>query len=329
MLLAGDIGGTSARLAVMALRDGRLEQVAEETFASREFAGLEAVAQAFLARHDVPLEGACFGVAGPVRGGRVSTPNLPWHIDAADVAATLRVARVALINDLEANAYGIAALERADVLELQAGSPGATGNQAVIAAGTGLGEAGLYWDGQLHRPFACEGGHADFAPRNERETALLRYLLEKWEHVSWERVLSGPGLHGIYQFLRDVLDMRELPGIVDRMKGADPSAVISAAALTGECPLCSDALDLFVALYGAEAGNLALKTMATGGVYIGGGIAPKILGRLKTGAFLRAFNAKGRMAPLMASMPVRIILNPGTALLGAGRYAALQCGLVD
>ncbi len=321
-ILAGDIGGTSTRLAFFAVADGQLRSVAEMTYRSREHQSLNEIVAHFVAAQGRPIAAAAFGIAGPVRGGKVETPNLAWTIDAAELARDLRLPTVALLNDLEANASGIAVLAPHDFEVLNGGAADAAGNQAVISAGTGLGEAGLYWDGRQHRPFASEGGHGDFAPRTPLEAELLRYLLGRFERVSYERVLSGPGLHNLYQFLRDTGRGTELPRVAEEMREQDSAAVIARAALAGESELCVSALDLFVALYGAEAGNLALRMMATGGVYIGGGIAPKILDRLKGPAFMQAFVAKGRMRSLLESIPVRVIKNDRTALLGAARYAA-------
>lgn len=323
MILAGDIGGTKTNLALFEADGVQLKPIVEATFPSHEHTGLEDIVQRFLSAHAVRVEQASFGVAGPVRHGRCEAVNLAWVVDAQPLACLLGLETVGLINDLEANAYGIAALTPQDLIVLNAGTPEAEGNAAVIAAGTGLGEAGLYWDGKRHRPFASEGGHADFAPRRALEVELLRYLLAEFEHVSWERVLSGPGLYNVYRFLRDTGRGVEPPWLRKEMRQHDPSAAISRAGLAGTCGLCVQALDLFVSLYGAEAGNLALKVMATGGVFIGGGIAPKIIDKLKAGTFMQAFMGKGRLKPLLEAMPVRVILNDKTALLGAARYAAL------
>ena len=324
MILAGDIGGTSTRLALFQIRDQVLSPAVERTYRSREHRGLREIVSIFVAEHRCVIEHASFGIAGPVINGRVKTPNLPWVVDARDLAEELGLETTGLLNDLEANAYGVAALGADDLAVLNEGALDATGNAAVISAGTGLGEAGLYWDGKRHRPFAAEGGHADFAPRNETEIDLLRYLLRFYEHVSYERVLSGPGLQNIYAFLRDTGRATESRAIVEQMRSADPAAVIAGAALDGSCALCAQALELFVSVYGAAAGNLALKVMATGGLYIGGGIAPQILEKLQSPQFMDAFRAKGRLEPLCTAIPVRVILNPKTALLGAARYAALQ-----
>ena len=263
-------------------------------------------------------------VAGPVVDGRVRTTNLPWLIDARELAGDLGLGTAGLINDLEANAWGIGALGPDDFAVLNEGAPGAHGNQAVIAAGTGLGEAGLYWDGAMHRPFACEGGHANFAPSGPVEIDLLRYLAERFDHVSWERVVSGPGVFNVYAFLRDTDRGRESAAVAEHLKTDDPSAVVSRSALLGKDPLASAALELFARLYGSEAGNLALKMMATGGVFVGGGVAPKILPKLREGGFMDAFKAKGPMRRLVESIPVRVVLNDKAALIGAARFAKLE-----
>lgn len=326
MILAGDIGGTKTTLAFFEVEGGRLKPVVEETFPSREHSGLEEIVGKFVASQKLPVQRACFGVAGPVKRGSSETPNLAWVVDARLLAGQLGLRTVRLVNDLEANAYGIAALEAKDFVLLNKGEPDAEGNAAIISAGTGLGEAGLYWDGQQHHPFASEGGHADFAPQSDLELELLRYLLRQFAHVSWERVLSGPGLLNIYKFLRDTGRGVEPAWLAEEMRQRDPSAAISRIAPEGRSTLCEEALHLFVSLYGAEAGNLALKVMATGGVFVGGGIAPKIIQKLQDSTFMAAFTAKGRMAPLLEAMPVRVILNDKTALLGAARVAALGIG---
>jgi glucokinase len=277
------------------------------------------------------VDRACFGVAGPVVGGQhVATPNLMWDVDASVIARTLDQPQVGLINDLEANAHGIFALEDKDLAVLNAGKAGATGNIAVISAGTGLGEAGMYWDGAQHHPFAGEGGHCDYAPHTDLELHLLRYLQGKFgAHVSWERVLSGPGLANVYAFLRDTGRGTEPDWLAALILAGDGRADIARAALEGRSELCVRALDVFVAAYGHEASNLALKLMASGGVYLGGGIAPQIVDKLKGPAFMEAFTAKGRLTPLLATIPVQVILNDDTALLGAARCAALRAKLIE
>ena len=300
MILAGDIGGTSARLAFFEVAaDGRLRLAAEQTYPSREYKSLDEIVTGFAAAHPLKPHHACFGIAGPVRNGTVTTPNLAWVVNSQTLAAKLGLPAVKLINDLEANAWGIAALRPGDLVTLNPGAPNAEGNAAVISVGTGLGEAGLYWDGEQHHAFACEGGH-----------------------VSYERVLSGPGLRNVYEFLRDTGRGEEPAALAEEMRQADPSVVISRAGREGRHALCVQALDLLVSFYGAEAGSLALKMMATGGVYVGGGVAPRIIEKLKGPAFMAAFTAKGRMKPLLEAMPVRVIMNDKTALLGAACYAS-------
>lgn len=323
MILAGDIGGTKT---ILALFDAPGRTVAERIYPSRDHAGLGEIAFRFLSETGLTARRACFGVAGPVKNGICRTTNLPWIVDAAQLAADLGIRSVELINDLEATGHGIPSLAEADLVTLNEGAPDAVGNAALIAAGTGLGEAGLYWDGREHRAFASEGGHAGFGPRDDLEIELLRYLLGRFGAVSWERVVSGPGLHHIYLFLRDSGRGEEPPWLADRLRLEDPPEVISKAALEGSSPLCVGALDRFVSLYGAEAGNLALKVMATGGVFVAGGVAPKILPKMKEPRFLEAFFSKGPMRPLLEAIPVRVILNEKTALIGAARYAARSSG---
>jgi glucokinase len=322
LVLAGDIGGTSARLAYFDTAGGEPALLAEGRFPSREFGGLEEIVGRFAEEHGLQAERACFGIAGPVRHGRVRTPNLPWSVVADELARMLGLAEVQLINDLVANTFGIDLLGPADFAELNQGTADSPGTIAVVSAGTGLGETLAYWDGSAHYPLPGEGGHADFAPRNELEAELLLYLRAEYGRVSTERVVSGPGLRNIYRFLHEVRHQPEAPAVREEMRRGDPAAVISKAALAGTCPLCEQVLDLFVSLYGAEAGNVALRSLATGGVYLGGGIAPKVIERLKGPSFMMAFTAKGRLSPLLETIPVRVILNERTALLGAARWAA-------
>jgi glucokinase len=326
MILAGDIGGTNTRLALIEVKNEQLQILFEKTFPSRERMSLEAAIEEFLAAHSCDLTRASFGIAGPVRSGRCEATNLPWVVDSKTVAKRLHLKRVGLINDLEANAYGIAALQSKDFVILNKGARNARGNRAIISAGTGLGEAGMYWDGEVHRPFASEGGHVDFAPRNHLEMELLAYSMKHYRRVSYERLVSGPGLVHVYRFLRDTGKGEEPPWLAEQMRQDDPAPIISQLALDGKSPLCRQTLEFFVSLYGAEAGNLALKFMATGGVYLGGGIAPRIISGLKEPEFMNAFTAKGRMRPLLEDIPVSVIMNPKTALLGAARHAAFELG---
>jgi len=326
MILAGDIGGTNARLALFEANGANVREAVGETFPSRQHKTLEEIVALFVQRHPATIESACFGIAGPVRDGRSETPNLAWVVDARELAKAAGIAKMRLINDLEANAFGVATLAHKDFSIINAGASNAIGNQAVISAGTGLGEAGLYFDGKHHRAFASEGGHCDFAPRDDVEDALVAWLRKQFGHASWERVLSGPGLYNIYQFLRDTGRGTEAPWFAEESKHTDPSVLVSRAGMENRCQLCVDALDLFVSFYAAEAGNLALKVMALGGIFLGGGIAPKIAPKLQQPTFMKSFCAKGRMSAMLEAIPVRIILNDLTALQGAARCAALDAG---
>jgi glucokinase len=281
-----------------------------EVYRSREHQGLEEMVSAFLSAQSTRVRRACFGVAGPVRNGHVDTTNLAWPVGAPSLARVVGIGRVSLLNDLEANARGLTALRPDDFAVLNEGEPDAVGNAAVVSAGTGLGQAGLYWDGERHHAFATEGGHADFAPRNPLEEGLRGYLEAELGHVSYERVCSGIGLVNVHRYLRG-------PGGLEL---AAPE--ITRAALDGTDPVCVQALDTMVSIYGAQAGNAALTLMATGGVYLGGGIPPKILPKLRDGTFMQAFVDKGRFRPLLERIPVRVILNDRTALIGAALCAS-------
>jgi glucokinase len=321
-LLAGDVGGTKTDLAIFASDGDRLVPLRQEVFASREHASLEVLVGNFLAGERAPrLGGACFAVAGPVAAGKAHTTNLPWTVDAAVLARLLRTKRVGLVNDLQAAAYGMLFLEPRDFRVLHAVERRQGGNIAVVAPGTGLGEAVLFWDGARHHPLASEGGHADFAPRTEQEIGLLRHLRERFGHVSYERVLSGDGLHNVYTFLRDSGAAPEPPWLAERLARGDPNAAIAELALSGESALCVAALDLFCSVLGAEAGNLALKSYAIGGVILGGGIPPKILAALERGGFMAALVDKGRLTPWLKEVPVSVALDPRAPLIGAARLA--------
>ena len=317
-LITGDIGGTNTRLAIYDLANGRFVDGAMQVYPSSDFPSLTAMLALFC--RQFPGAGAgCFAVAGPVRHGRSEVTNLPWVIDAAEIATAFGWHDVALLNDLEAIAWGIDGLAETDCHTLNAGKPDPEGNRAVIAAGTGLGEAGLCRSGGRWHPFASEGGHADFAPADAEQARLLAWLADKYGHVSWERVASGTGLVDLYEYCRE---RRQAPRPDWLAEAADPGAAISAAALDGRDEACVEALDIFISCYGAEAGNLALKQMATGGVYLAGGIAPKLLDRLQQGDFMQAFTTKGRMGKLLQSMPVQIVTNGRISLLGATAYAS-------
>jgi glucokinase len=322
-ILAGDVGGTKTILGVFESDGGKLLPVAQERFDSKSYSGLEPILDKFLAGNR-KAERACFGVAGPVVEGRIETPNLPWIIEQRTLAAMLGTEAVSLINDLEAAAYGLFTLEEKEVFVLHEGVTVAEANIGLIAAGTGLGESIMFWDGRYHRPSASEGGHADFAPRTELEIGLLRYLMRRFGHVSYERVLSGPGLVNVYQFLKEEGGFSEPAWLAGRIAEEDPGAVISEVALAGEAEICVQALDLFAAVYGAEAGNLALRAKALGGIYVGGGIAPKILKKLRDGAFMRSFLDKGRYSEFVSTIPVKVVLNEQAALQGAAYYGARE-----
>jgi glucokinase len=327
MILAGDIGGTKVNLAFFG-EDMTLVPENLATYSSHEFSSLEEIARRFLSDRKLKPEYACFGIAGPVKKGRAQLTNLPWLVDAGQMTGALGLKHVWLINDLEANAHGITGLTASDFTILNAGEPGAVGNAAVISAGTGLGEAGLFWDGRRHLPIASEGGHADFAPRTELGAELLSYLRKRFGQVDCEMVLSGPGLQHIYEFLRDTGRGEEPSWLTEAFRFDDPPKVITHAGMHGKSELCVQAVDLFVEFYGAEAGNLALKMLALGGVYIGGGIAPKMIGKLTDGKFLKAFIGEGRLKTLLEAIPVRVIMNDKTALIGAARFAAMQSGRI-
>jgi len=314
-VVAGDIGGTKTRLAIIEVAGTQVRVEREAAYPSKQFATFEGMLDDFLVGKEAPGS-AAFGIAGPVRGRAVRTTNLPWFIEADVLQQRFGFRVCTLLNDLEATAYGLPALGPADLSTLQQGEPGASGNTAIIAAGTGLGEAGLYWDGQQHHPYATEGGHASFSPQTELEFALLRHLQLRYGHVSWERVVSGMGLADLHDFLRLYRKAAVPQWLIEEMQAGDAAAAVSRAALAGSDDICIETLDCFVQLYGAEAGNLALKTMSRGGVYVGGGIAPKILPLLQRDIFTQAFLNKGRMRPVLEAMPVHVILHDRVALYG-------------
>ncbi len=324
MILAGDVGGTKVHLALYNFSRGRLQPVRDQNFAAAEFATLDAVVKQFLGADESgkDITAACFGCPGPVRDGRIQLTNLPWKLDVRDLTRSLSIDHIFLLNDLEANGYGIPELAHDAIFTLHDGDARSVGNRGLLAAGTGLGQALLLWDGKHHVPVASEGGHCDFAPRSDKDVALLQYLRRTLKgRVSWERVVSGIGIKNIYAFLRDDQHLEEPQWLRDRMAAEDPNAVIGHCAEDGSSELCRQTMEIFASAYGAEAGNLALKFLAVGGIYVGGGIAPKVLKTLKDGAFTRAFLDKGRLSPLLASIPVRVILDDTCALLGAAAFA--------
>lgn len=322
MIIAGDIGGTKTNLALFDNEKNK-SPIFEKKFLSRDYPGLVEIVQEFYASPQlkgVTINRACFGVAGPVFNRQCKTTNLPWVIDGAALESSLKIPKVGVINDLEANAYGLKMLDEDEFFVLHPGKEKPS-NQALLAAGTGLGEACLYWDGKTHRPFGCEGGHTDFAPRDELEMELLRYLKDQFGHVSYERVLSGPGLYQLYRFLVDMQLEKEDPEMRMKFANEDPPTVITRSALDGTCHICLRVIRWFLSLYGAEAGNVALKFLSHGGVFIGGGIAPRLIDLLGRGEFLHGFIDKGRFRALLEEIPIKIVLNDNAALLGALRYA--------
>lgn len=327
IILAGDIGGTKTSCALFSAEAGPHAPLAEATFPSGAYASLEAIVAEFRAAHAGPVAAACFGVAGPVVEGRAEITNLPWVIEVESLAAALGTPTVFLINDLKAVAQAVPFLDADDVATLNAGDRVEGAALGVIAPGTGLGEAFLTYDRGRYRAHPSEGGHSSFAPTTPTEAALLSYLLEQHHHVSYERVCSGLGIPNIYAYFRDRVFRMETPGIAAALAAAsDPTPVIVQGALNpaGPCPVCAATLDTFLGIFGSEAGNLALKVMATGGIYLGGGIPPRLLPQLRGGRFLAAMQNKGRFRDLMERVPVHVILNPKTALFGAAAYAMLH-----
>ncbi|NNJ08714.1 glucokinase [Chloroflexales bacterium ZM16-3] len=324
MILAGDIGGTKTILALFSLGAGAHTPLAEATFPSADYGSLELIIQEFMAANPAAVEVACFGVAGPVVAGRASVTNLPWMIDAAAIRERLGFGAVHLLNDLESIGHAVRILEPTDIATLNEGTAEAGGAIGVIAPGTGLGEAFLTWDGSRYKAHPSEGGHASFGPNTTDELELLRYLQAKLGHVSYERVCSGLGIPNIYGYFRDRVFERETPEVAAALADdADPTPVIVRFALdpSAPCPACVATIETFVNILGSEAGNLALKVLATGGIYIGGGIPPRILEQLRHPRFLAAFREKGRFRDLLDSIPIHVILNSKAALLGAASFA--------
>ena len=321
IVLAGDVGGTHARLAFVELEGSSARMVQRETYPSRDYPGLAAIVRRFCAGAGSLPERACFGIACAVVGDDCTTPNLPWTVNARDLAADIGISRTTIINDFVAIGYGVEFLVPADLATLQAGSPTPHGPIALIGAGTGLGQGFLVWSGDHYRVLPSEGGHADFAPRGKLQSGLLQFLAQEIGRVSWERLLSGRGIGNTYRYLRDSGVAPEGETVRDEMEREDAAVVITRHALAGTDCLSDRALGLFCEILGAQAGNLALTVVATGGVYIGGGIAPRIVERLKGGEFLDAFRDKGRLSELVSRIPVHVITNPYVGLLGAAAVA--------
>lgn len=325
MYLVGDIGGTKTNIVALE-GNGRYKTIFEQTFQSKEYDSLRTIVKKVIDEKGFKITGACFGVAGPVKNGRCEATNLPWIIDTKKIAEVLRINEhlVYLLNDLEAAAYGIEGLEEKDFYILNKGNPQKHGTKCLVSAGTGLGESIIVWDGKKYKPIPSEGGHTDFAPRTKMEIDLLNYLINKYGRVSYERILCGPGLVNVYEFFKETAYQDISAWLLERIKSEDPSAVISEIGMSKKDECCEKTLDLFVSVYGAEAGNLALKSLATGGVYIGGGIAPKIIEKIKEGSFMQSFTNKGRLSIMVAQMPVKVILNPKHPLLGCANFLNLK-----
>ncbi|MFV0337910.1 MAG: glucokinase [Chthoniobacterales bacterium] len=329
LILAGDIGGTKTNLALFdlkAVQKGHFKILKNKRYPSGEFPSLLAILNEFLDGKTDEILAAGFGIAGPVEDGKVNPSNITWAVDSREIAEKLDLQSVALLNDLAANAYGISTLGAKDFETVQKGNPAAKGNCCIVSPGTGLGEAGLFWNGKAHDVWASEGGHSNFAPRNDLEIDLLQHLMKQFGHVSYERVASGIGIENIYRFLHDTGRGKELPEVAAAMQKESAGVVISRFDQAGTCPMCSQTLDIFTSCLGAECGNMALKSFATGGVYLGGGIPAKLIKRMKSAAFLHAFNEKGRMRSIMQEMPIKIILNDNAALFGAAKQAAISLG---
>ena len=338
MILAGDVGGTKVDLALYNFNGGSLQMVANKKYPAKSYPNLQSVVQEFLKDPEIKREveqdvvAACFGCPGPVKDGRLKLTNLPWELDARELSRILNIQHLSLINDVEANGYGIAELGPDQILELQAGDKSAVGHRALVSAGTGLGEALLIWNpsSRHHVPLPSEGSHEDWAPRNPLEIELLQWLTTTLKgRVSVERVVSGLGLTNIYEFLRDAKGMEEPAWLRERMEKEDPNFVIGTTGEDGSCALTAKVLEIFAGAYGATCGNMGLKLLSFGGVYVGGGIAPKIIKTIQNGVFMEAFRDKGRLSPLLHTMPVRIILEEKTALIGAAAYAEARAAEIS
>ena len=323
-IVAADVGGTKTNIGLFRIDATEIALIAERTYPSQHYPSFESIAQNFLTGKAKP-DRICIGVAGPVLEGKAMTTNLNWEVDQAIIRKTLGIHSVYVLNDLEANAYGIAALKEENLLRLYPGRQEIEGNAAIIAPGTGLGEAALYWDGTRYHPFATEGGHTDFGPRTELDLELFRFLRRKFGHVSWERVVSGPGIYNIFTFLSLEKKLEVPKDLQAAIHAGDPPAVISQYAKKGY-PICQESIRLFVKYLAQESANLCLKTKAVGGLFIGGGIIPKLQAELNEADFLSHFFEAGRLRPMMEAIPVTLILNPRTALLGAAYYGGLVGG---
>jgi glucokinase len=321
-VLAGDVGGTNARLAIVDVTDAGVSVVHQRRFGTQGTTGLAPIVLRYLTDVGTTPEHACFGIACPIVDGDCRTPNLPWTVNAAALATDIGIAHTTIVNDFDAIGYGLARLGPSDLVTLQVGSATPHGTIAVIGAGTGLGQGFLVWDGERYRVHPSEGGHVNFAARDEIEWGLRQSLLDEFGHVSYERVLSGSGLVRVYRYLAASGFAPERPETRLEMDGEDAAAVVSRHGLAGDDALAVRALDIFAAVLGSQAGNLALTVLATGGVYVAGGIAPQIVGKLADGTFVAAFGHKGRLSELAARIPIHVIMSPDVGLLGAAEVAA-------
>lgn len=322
-ILAGDVGGTKINMALYNVTNENVELIKEEKYHSAEHNSFTEVIQKFLSVNKLEIpERICAGVAGPVLDGKVKITNLAEEIDAEEIKKTIGAKEVSLLNDLEVTAYGLAALKKEDIISLHDGNPGTKGNMAIIAPGTGLGEAGLYWDGKYYYPFPTEGGHCDFSPRTDFDIDLFHFLQKKYGIVSWEKLVAGPGIHDIYLFVRALRKKEEPQWLTDELSKEDPSAVISKAGVDNKDQICVEAMEHFVRYLARESSNLVLKMKATGGLFLGGGIPPKIIPLLQKEIFLKNYFDCDRMEDLLQNVPIKIITNDKTALLGAAYYGA-------
>ena len=328
VVLAGDIGGTKTNLGLFSKGKRRPRLRTLQTFPSREAAGLEEIIHQFLEQHPANISSACFGIAGPVEDGRCKTTNLPWKVEEARIKKRFGWQHVRLINDVAITAYAIPLLTGRELFTLNRGRASRRGNLGLVAPGTGLGQALMIREGSRYTLVSSEGGHADFAPNNEDEIDLWRYLSQRFGHVSVERILSGPGLSDIYSFLKDSGRFREPEWLSRALRLGDPAKVIAETAMGQREPLCREVMEIFVSILGSVAGNLALIGFAAGGIYLGGGISPKILPKLRDGRFMKRFTDKGRFNHLMAKLPVKVILNDKAALFGAAKFAFTETGII-
>ncbi|MDH6254161.1 glucokinase [Chryseobacterium sp. H1D6B] len=322
IVLAADVGGTKTELALFQIKKKKLVSIKSERYATTDHNSFVKAIRHFHEDKTSVIDCACLGVAGTVDGDKVRGVNFAWEIDAKKLEADLDIKSVLLINDLQANAYGLSALEDSDFKIISKGEK-IEGNAVVISPGTGLGEAGMYWDGSYFHPYATEGGHSNFAPNDELDLELWKFLNEKFDHVSWERVISGQGINNIYEFLRNYRGEKEPDWLTEQLKDNDSSKVISAAAIEKKDSVCVETMELFLKYLAVESSQLALKAKATSGIYIGGGITPKVLNLIDKKEFYKNFINVGRMEHLLKTIPIKVVLNDKTALMGAAYYAAM------